>query len=247
MITISPTQLQIQTSVKSFLASILPTSVDVVVSQQNRVPEPRHPDFVVISPVRFRRLATNIDMDDGDVRFTASITGTVMAVETLTRGTIAVGATVFGLGVTNGTTVVAPITGSGGVGTYSVSQAQDVASEVMAAGVQTIQQNVEVTAQLDFHSAKTGNAGDMAQIFSTLFRDPFAANQFAGQTPNYGVSPLYSEDPAQRPFINEAQQVEWRWVVDAYLQVDQVISIPEQYADVVHVVPRNVEVEFPPT
>lgn len=244
MIIISPTQSDVQAALRSFLLAVMPPNTDVVVAQQNRVPEPKCPNFVIITPTRFKRLATNID-ESGDVSFLGSISGTVLSVEAMDMGTIAVGATLFGPGVSQNTTIVAPITGTGGVGTYSVSPAQNVPSGTMAAGVQSIQQNVELTAQLDFHSALTTTAGDMAQVFSTLFRDQYASTQFEGQSPNYGVSPLYCEDPAQRPFLNEAQQVEWRWVVDAYLQVDQVVTVPLQYADVLKVVAKSVDVIFP--
>ena len=59
---------------------------------------------------------------------TASISGTVMTVTAVSAGTIVVGQTVFGTGVTENTTITSFGTGSGGVGTYNVSASQTVAS-----------------------------------------------------------------------------------------------------------------------
>jgi hypothetical protein len=39
----------------------------------------------------------------------------------------------------------------------------------------------------------------------------------------------------QRPFINDQQQYEWRWGLDACLQVNQTVLIPQDYADKVHI------------
>jgi hypothetical protein len=64
-------------------------------------------------------------------KFTASITATTMTVTAVSSGTIYLGQTVQGTGVTTGTIVSAFGTGSGGVGTYTVSSSQTVASETM--------------------------------------------------------------------------------------------------------------------
>lgn len=62
----------------------------------------------------------------------ASITGTTLDVVTVASGTIAVGDLVFGLGVQPGTRITAFGTGTGGVGTYTVSVSQTVASGTIA-------------------------------------------------------------------------------------------------------------------
>ena len=59
---------------------------------------------------------------------TASIAGTVMDVTAVGSGTLSIGQTLSGSGVTAGTTIVAEGTGSGGTGTYTVSVSQTVAS-----------------------------------------------------------------------------------------------------------------------
>lgn len=66
--------------------------------------------------------------------FNASISGTTMTVNQMLQGSegeISVGTVIQGTGVTTGTTVTALGTGTGGVGTYTVSESQDVSSEAM--------------------------------------------------------------------------------------------------------------------
>lgn len=241
----SPTQSNILAAMRSFLVAVLPDGVDVVSGQPNRVAEPRGTRFVVMSPPQFVRLSTNVD-DSADVKFTGSIAGSVLTVTDVAYGTILRGATVFGVGVAAGTTIREPGgTGTGGVGTYPVSVAQTLASRTLSTGAKTLTQSAEVIVQLDFHSAD-GTSGDMAQAVSTLLRDEYGTGQFADQSPNYGVTPLHADDPAQRPFVNENQQVEWRWVLDAHLQANQTVSVPQQYADAVAVDLISVDVEYPP-
>ena len=62
-----------------------------------------------------------------------SISGTTLTVSGVTRGTLAVGDTISGTGVTAGTTITAFGTGSGGAGTYSVSASQTVSSTSITA------------------------------------------------------------------------------------------------------------------
>lgn len=66
--------------------------------------------------------------------FTGSIATTTLTVSAFGSGApLAVGQTLFGAGVTAGTTITAEGTGTGGAGTYTVSTSQTVASEAMAA------------------------------------------------------------------------------------------------------------------
>ena len=57
-----------------------------------------------------------------------SITGTTLALSSVSAGAVYVGATITGSGVTAGTRVTAFVTGTGGAGTYTVSASQTVAS-----------------------------------------------------------------------------------------------------------------------
>ncbi len=65
--------------------------------------------------------------------FTASIAGNVMTVTAVASGVLSVGQNVSGAGVAAGTEISALGTGTGGTGTYTLSNTQTVASEAMLA------------------------------------------------------------------------------------------------------------------
>jgi len=70
--------------------------------------------------------------------FTASISGNTLTVSALASGVLAVGQTVYGAGVVGSPTITAQGTGTGGVGTYTLSGApQTVAGESMGAASAT--------------------------------------------------------------------------------------------------------------
>jgi len=64
---------------------------------------------------------------------TASISGTTMTVSAVTSGTLKIGQTIEGTGVTDGTIITAFGSGSGGAGTYTVSASQTVSSTTIYA------------------------------------------------------------------------------------------------------------------
>jgi hypothetical protein len=63
---------------------------------------------------------------------TGSISGTTLTVTAVSAGTIKVGQTISGTGVTSGTYVTGKLSGTGGVGTYSVSASQTVGSTTIS-------------------------------------------------------------------------------------------------------------------
>lgn len=242
---IAGTQNDVQIALRTFLLVVLPAGWDAVIAIENRVPEPQQPNFVVMTPIRFSRLRTNIDKA-ADVRFTGSISGTNLTVTFGTKdfGTIKLGAILFGVGVTDGTVIQSQTSGpAGGAGVYVISQAQTVSTETMAAGQKTLEQGAEVVVQCDFHTADN-TASDAAQTVSTVFRDEYGVQLFEDQ--GLGVVPLYADDPRQMPFFNDQAQAEWRWVVDAHMQINQVVTVSQQYADVTAVVLKSVDVVAPP-
>ena len=86
--------------------------------------------------------------------------------------------------------------------------------------------SAEATVQLDFHSAGT-QASDYAETVSMLLRDEYGVDFFAALAPPLnGVFPLHADDPRHMPFVNDSQQMEWRWILEAHLQVYQVIVVP---------------------
>lgn len=237
----SPTDEQIFVALWTFLTAILPDGIEIIRAQENRVPEPVGTNFVVMNEVRRQRLATNID-DYEDVKFTGSIAATTMTVSAVARGSITAGRFLYGTGVTANTKVVAQLTGpAGGAGTYTVSISQTVTSRTLSAGVKSVEQETGIAIQLDVHGPLSS---DNAQTISTLFRDEYAVDSFAAQSPAVAV-PLYTEEPRQMAFINEGQQYEDRWVVEAMLQANPVVEVPQQFADSVTGEAISVEAAYP--
>lgn len=243
-VSVAPTESNILAALRAFLLGILPAGTKVIQGQTNRVPEPSDANYAVFWPLRQVRLATNID-DYIDAAFTASIAADLMTVTGGLIGVIEAGHQVFGTGLAAGTTtIVAQVSGTlGGIGTYTVSQAQTVPSQKLAAGAATFLQKTMLTFQIDVHGPDSANH---AQVISTLFRDPYAVERFAES--GYDVVPLYADDPRQMPFINENQQYENRWVVEANMQGNEVVSgISQQFADALAVGLVSVDAVYPAT
>ena len=240
-ILVTPNQSAVFDALWAFLTGILPSGMPILIGQANRVPEPAQTDYAVFWPLRMPRLSTNIDSYT-DVVFTASIVGAVLTVSTIETGTIEVGAQLFGTGLAAGTTtIIAGLTGTGGIGTYTVSLSQAAASQRMAAGGAAMLQSAEAVIQLDVHGP---NSADNATKVSTLLRDDYGVAAFAAL--NSRVVPLYADDPRQMPFTNENQQYEDRWIIEVHLQVNAVVSgIPQEFADLLDIEVFNVEAEFP--
>lgn len=236
MSSITPTQDDVTTLLGGFLRDIIAADFVAVVGQVNRVPEPVGSNYAVMWPLRMPRLATNLD-DFADTKFTASIDDTSLIVTAVAFGTLKIGAVVFGVDVAANTTIVSG-PGGGGVGTYVITPTQTVASRTMAAGQQTFEQDVNLVFQLDIHGpAGTDNAG----IVSTMFRDAYAVDWFAARSER--VIPLFADDPRQGPFLSGEEQYEDRWIVEISLQVNYLITAPQQFADAITVVVTNVEAQ----
>src|ERR1043166_2386324 len=65
----------------------------------------------------------------GGASFTGSISGTVMTVTSVAGGSLAVGQTLYGAGISANTTITSLGTGTGGTGTYTLNNSQTVGSE----------------------------------------------------------------------------------------------------------------------
>ena len=66
---------------------------------------------------------------------TGSIVATTMTISATTQGVLAVGTQIYGSGVTSGTVITALGTGTGGVGTYTISPTQTVSSTTLTSPV----------------------------------------------------------------------------------------------------------------
>lgn len=105
----------------------------------------------------------------------------------------------------------------------------------------TFMQPTHYTIQLDVHGPFSM---DNSAIISTMFRDQYAMDAFAAAGQG-DIVPLYADDPRQSPFMNAEDQYENRWIVEANIQVNQLISsVPQQSADVLEI--NLIEVETLP-
>ena len=221
----TPDKSALFTALGNFLVEVLPANTSIVQGQANRVPEPANVNFVVMTPTRQVRLETNVDTYQ-DCLFTATVAGNVMTVSSVQVGTIQVGATLAGVGLSSGTTtIIGMLTGTGGPGTYQLSGPLSYSGQ-LAAGAQTFMQPSEYTIQLDVHGPLSQ---DNSVTITTLFRDDFAVQFFANQ--NSGIAPLFADDPRQVPFINAENAYEDRWIVEAHIQVNAAVAASQQFAD----------------
>jgi len=177
-VTVTPTESNILTALRSFMTAILPSSVDVVRGQDNRVAEPDGSDFVVMTPIMRSRIATNTD-------------------------------------------------------TYLDSYPSTPQQQTLTAPWMW-------TVQLDFHGP---SSADYSQIFTQLFRDDYAVQQFG--TSGFDVTPLYCEDAKQVPYMNAQQQVERRWVIDCLLQANEAVVVSQEFADALEIGLVDVPVVYP--
>ncbi len=224
----SPTDEQTRTSLRAFLLAILPPGTEVFMAQNNRVPEPAGPNWVEMTPLFMNRLATNLYKAE-DVAFTGSIAGTTLTVTSAPTGVIQPGQILFGTGVVTGTSILAqtgtPVT-PGGIGTYTLSQAQTLASSLLASGTLTLVTAFMLTYQLDVHGP---DAGDNVSAIAALVRDQVGVDLFAAT--GYGVVPIDADEPKQLVFVNSEQQYENRWSLDVRMQISLSQSVSQQYAD----------------
>lgn len=235
---VTPTEDQVFQAIVGFISSVMPAGVEVRRGQFSRVPQPAGLDFIVVTQMAKVRIETNVDQYV-DCKFQASINGTVMTVSAVDIGEIGPSTQVFGTGVSPGTVITSLGTGSGGVGTYNVAPAQQAPSQVMSSGVNQALQPVNEEFQIDVYGP---NSGDNSHVLTTLLRDEFAVDQFAGTF----VTPLHADDPRQMPLLDAEQQYEARWTVEAHFQVNQTVTVPQQFADTVSVTLVEVDTTFPP-
>src|SRR5260221_5109019 len=142
---ISPVQSDVLTSLRNFLLFVLPTNVEVVRGQDNRVAGPIGPDYVVMTPILMNRLETNVDLY-ADCAFVGSIAVSTLTVSSMLHGSISVGNQLFGSGISSAIFVSGTLSGTGGIGTYALSGSLgSIPFETMACGVLFAMQPTEWT------------------------------------------------------------------------------------------------------
>jgi hypothetical protein len=203
-----------------------------------RVPEPISGDFVVMSSLRRARLETN-ETTFSDNICVGSIIGTTLTVTSVSRGSLSLARGPLLLidynypsgTIAPNTTILAQLTGIlGGPGTYQVSVSQNLASETLYAGVRSDQVGVEWTVQLDVHGP---NSLNNVNTIDALFRSEYGV-EFLAAT-GFWVAPLHVDAAGQMPFENAEGEVEYRWVMEAHLEIVPIVTTPQQFADHVQV------------
>jgi len=216
----------IMTAMRTVMLGILPSGVDVIRAQVNRVPEPASQDFCVITPLRRDRLSTNRSADT-DIKLIGSIAGTTL---TVTQGpAILAGYDLYGPGVALGSLVTAILPTPG---TYTVAPAQSLpAGSKLYAGRHTMQVSQDLVFQADVHGP---NSDINAQILATTWRDDAGCELLAAAASPNELQPLYAEEPRQLPFINAESQFETRWSVDLHVQANIEVSLGQEFMEAVH-------------
>lgn len=119
---------------------------------------------------------------------------------------------------------------TGDVGIYTVLPSQTVAQETMYADVRADMVPTRMVVQLDVHGP---NSGNNVKIIDALFRSEVGTAEFADT--GLAVQSLYCDDARQIAFVNDQQQYEDRWVMEAHLQFNPIVGTPQQFADQVDV------------
>ena len=91
--------------------------------------------------------------------------------------------------------------------------------------VNSVMESAEITIQIDVHGS---NSADNAKSIVMMWRTDFAVDTFTGSNAN--VTPLYADEARQVPFHDGEQQIETRYTIDAVLQANQTITVPQQSA-----------------
>lgn len=103
-------------------------------------------------------------------------------------------------------------------------------------------QSTQLTVQVDIYGPASA---DWAQVLTTEWRSFDAVDYFAAA--GFDKAPLYTSEPRQLPFHDESNQVQNRWSIDLYLQVNVGVTNPQQFADSLSAGIIEVDAEWPPT
>lgn len=222
----------------------------VVLGIPNRASMPS-PGFVSVQAVVRSRLRTNLHEPSGnqfDGVGSVTVTSETLTVTTATDGELEIGQDVTMPGVTPGTTIAAFGTGSGGVGTYTLSApavatATDVPLIVGPASM-NLEEGVQLRVQIDCYgpqsTAIAAGAEDWATMLSTTLRDNFGVVALA---PN--LTPLHADEARFVPLEDGEDQYEERWMLEAFFQYNPVTTVPQQYANVAKLTTLDVPSQAP--
>ena len=81
-----------------------------------------------------------------------------------------------------------------------------------------------IDVQIDFYGAQ---AGEFCKTVKTAFRSHWGFAHFPAN-----IKPLYTSDGIQSPLTTGEQQYESRWTLTASLQYNPIVTVPQDFADV---------------
>lgn len=88
----------------------------------------------------------------------------------------------------------------------------------------TIKGPTRIDVQIDFYGAQ---AGEFCKTVKTAFRSQWGFEHFPAN-----IKPLYTSDGIQAPLVTGEQQYESRWTLTASLQYNPIVTVPQDFADV---------------
>ena len=94
----------------------------------------------------------------------------------------------------------------------------------------TVYGPTRIDVQIDFYGAQ---AGEFCKTVKTAFRSHWGFAHFPAN-----IKPLYTSDGIQSPLTTGEQQYESRWTLTASLQYNPIVTVPQDFADVL--VPNKV-------
>lgn len=106
----------------------------------------------------------------------------------------------------------------------------------------SLNQSAMLPVQVDCYGP---TSADLAVILSTEFRSQDAIDFFSDA--GLQVTPLYTSDPRQIPFMDEGDQVQMRWSTDVNLQIKPNVTSTQSFADSIQFGLINVDASYPPT
>lgn len=236
--TISLTEKQAFTALRTFLLQQVSASTEVIRAFDNLVPEPVGLNFIVMTPLRQMRLGTN-ETTYFDNIATGSIADNVLTVTAVSKGRLSAGLVLTDKGsvIQAGTSITAQTGGTpGGVGTYTTAPGgQTVTSETFYAGQRADLVQTEWVVQLDVHGP---SSADTVRVIDAIFRSDLGVQEFQDilvDGLSVDIAPLYALEARQMPFENAEKAYEYRWVLEVHCQINPVVGSFQDFAEVLDV------------
>lgn len=107
-------------------------------------------------------------------------------------------------------------------------------------GTRTLTRPTQWAVQVDCYGER---AQDRALVLSIALRSQYGC-EFLGELGR--AQPLYTGEPRQMPLITGEDQYMERWSFDAVLQFNPSITLPQQFAEHLHVDLVEVDEKYPP-